>query len=231
MVENYFKSVGLVSGGVFYKKLDKFFYTYIDNNYTTEKFAADFPGVTNPIAAGDRWDFSQRRNGDGATVYGFEVAVQRQLDFLPGFWKGFGVYLNYTYTHSKADGIYDASGTLVRSNVKLPGAAPHIFNTSLSYESKKVVVRLSGNYTAAYVDDSDDAGYNEDSFFDRYYDKQFFLDANASYAINPKWRIFAEANNLTNQPLRYYQGVKGRTAQVEYYGPKFNLGVKFDLLK
>lgn len=231
MVENYFKSVGLVSGGVFYKKLDKFFYTYIDNNYTTEKFAADFPAVTNPIAAGDRWDFSQRRNGDGATVYGFEVAVQRQLDFLPGFWKGFGVYLNYTYTHSKADGIYDASGTLVRSNVKLPGAAPHIFNTSVSYESKKIVVRLSGNYTAAYVDDSDDAGYNEDSFFDRYYDKQFFLDANASYAIHPKWRIFAEANNLTNQPLRYYQGVKGRTAQVEYYGPKFNLGVKFDLVK
>ncbi len=232
MVENYFKSVGLISGGLFYKKLDKFFYTYIDANYDNAKFATDFPTVTNPIPAGERWDFSQRRNGQGATVYGLEVALQRQLDFLPGFWKGFGVYLNYTYTHSKAKGIYDPeSGELIRSNVKLPGAAPTIFNSSLSYENKKLVVRISGNYTSSYVDDSDDAGYNEDSFFDRYYSKQFFLDFNASYAFTNKWRVFAEANNLTNQPLRYYQGVKERTAQVEYYGPKFNLGVKFDLSK
>lgn len=231
MIENYFKSVGLVSGGLFYKKLDNFFYTYIDGSYTHDEFAADFPGVKNPINAGDNWNFSQRRNGDGATVFGFEVALQRQLDFLPGFWKGFGVYFNYTYTHSKAKGIYDPSGNLVRSNVKLPGAAPSIFNTSLSYENKRLVVRLSGNYTSSYIDDSDDGGYNQDSFYDRYYGKQFFLDANASYAITPKWRVFAEANNLTNQPLRYYQGEKSRTAQAEFYGPKFNLGIKFDLIK
>ncbi|QEC40624.1 TonB-dependent receptor [Pseudobacter ginsenosidimutans] len=231
MAEYYFKTVGIVSAGVFYKKLDGFFYTYIDNNFTSEKFARAYPDLTNPIAPGDNYTFIQRRNGDGADVYGFEVAVQRQLDFLPGFWKGFGVYFNYTYTHSKAKSIYDAEGTLVRNNVKLPGAAPNIFNASLSYETKRFSARLSANYTSSYVDDSDDAGYNADSFYDRFYDKQFFLDANASYAITPKWRIFAEANNLTNQPLRYYQGEKNRTAQVEYYGSKFNLGVKFDLVK
>ena len=92
-----------------------------------------------------------------------------------------------------------------------------------------MVVRVSGNFTSAYVDDSDDAGYNADAFNDRYYDKQFFLDANASYAITGKLRVFAEANNLTNQPLRYYQGTKDRTAQLEYYGPRYNLGLKFDL--
>jgi TonB-dependent receptor len=231
MAEHYFKSVGIISGGLFYKKLDNFFYTYIDGAYTTAKFAADFPGVTNPIPASTTWDFAQRRNGDGANVFGFEAAIQRQFDFLPGFWKGFGVYLNYTYTYSKAKGLYDPSGNLIRSNVKLPGAAPNIFNASLSYENKKLVVRLSGNYTAAYVDDGGDGGYNQDSFNDRYYDKQFFLDANASYAFTNKLRVFAEANNLTNQPLRYYQGVSNRTAQVEYYGPKYNLGVKFDLIK
>lgn len=231
MVENYFKSIGLISGGVFYKSLDKFYYNYIDANYTIDKFSADFPGVNNPIAAGEKWEFAQRRNGEGATVLGFELASQRQLDFLPGIWKGFGIYLNYTYTHSKAKSLYNADGDLVRSNVKLPGAAPSIFNASLSYENRRFVARLSANYTSAYVDDSDDGGYNEDSFFDRYYDKQFFLDANASYAISKKLRIFAEANNLTNQPLRYYQGVSDRTAQAEFYGSKYNIGLKFDLLK
>lgn len=231
MAERYFKSVGLVSGGVFYKKIDKFFYTYIDNNYTQSKFATDFPSVNNPIGTGENWEFAQRRNGDGAELLGFEVALQRQLDFLPGFWKGFGVYTNYTYTYSRANGIYDGSGNLIRNNVKLPGAAPHIFNASLSYENEKLVVRISGNFTSSYVDDSDDAGYNQDAFFDRYYDRQFFLDANASYAFSKKLRVFAEANNLTNQALRYYQGTKERSAQVENYGARFNAGIKFDLSK
>lgn len=231
MAEYYFKTVGLVSGGVFYKKLDGFFYNFIDPAYTTEKFAADLPEMPNPIPAGETWQFSQPRNGKGADVYGFEVAVQRQLDFLPGFWKGFGVYFNYTYTHSKAKGLVSLDGKTTRDDVKLPGAAPNMFNASLSYENKRFSARLSANYTSAYVDDSEDGGYNANSFNDRYYDKQFFLDANASFAITSRWRVFAEANNLTNQPLRYYQGVQERTAQLEFYGPKFTTGVKFDLMK
>lgn len=231
MFERYFKTVGILSGGVFYKKIDRYFYTYIDNNYTREDFAQDFPTVNNPVNVGENWAFAQRRNGKSADVLGFEAAIQRQLDFLPGFWKGFGIYLNYTYTYSKAQGIYDPSGNLVRENVKLPGAAPSIFNASLSYENSKFVARISANYTSAYVDDSDDGGYNADAYFDRYYDKQFFLDMNASYAFSKKLRFFGEANNLTNQPLRYYQGISSRTAQLEYYGPRFNAGLKFDLSK
>ena len=232
MFERYFKSVGIFSGGIFYKHLNNFFYAYRDESYTTQKFAADFPTVANnPIAAGDNWQFIQRRNGSPVDVFGFEVAFQRQLDFLPGFWKGFGIYTNYTYTSSKAKGIYDGSGALIRENVTLPGTAPHMLNGSLSYENKKIVLRLSANYTAAYVDDSDDAGYNEDAFFDRYYDNQFFLDLNGSYAFSKKLRFFAEITNITNQPLRYYQGDKSRTAQIEFYGPRMNFGLKFDLLK
>ena len=42
-------------------------------------------------------------------------------------------------------------------------------------------------------------------------------------------RVFAEANNLLNQPVRYYQGNKDRTMQVEYYGVKVNAGFKINL--
>lgn len=231
MAERYFKNVGLISGGLFYKRLSNFFYTYRDDLFTQAKFATAFPGVLNPIAAGENWQFTQRRNGSPVNVQGFEVAFQRQLDFLPGFWKGFGVYANYTFTNSRSEGIFDLAGNKIRENVALPGTAPHMFNFSLSYESKKVVVRISANYTGSYVDDSEDGGYNEDSYFDRFYDKQFFLDANASYAFTKKLRFFAEANNLTNQPLRYYQGIEARTAQLEYYGPRYNTGLKLDLTK
>ena len=40
--------------------------------------------------------------------------------------------------------------------------------------------------------------------------------------------VYAEANNLLNQPLRYYQGTKDRTMQAEYYGVKVNAGVKIN---
>ena len=225
MLEKYYKSVGLLSGGVFYKKLNDFIYTYRDNQYTNAKFSQDFPNLVNPIPAVNpgNWSLTQERNGENVSVYGFEVAVQRQLDFIPGkFFKGLGVYLNYTFTDSEAKGITNADGE-ERKDVTLPGTAPHMFNSSLSWENKKFSARISLNYAADYLDE-----LGGDSFDDRFYDKQTFIDANASYKFTSKLRVFAEANNLTNQPLRYYQGVAARTMQMEYYQARFNLGLKFD---
>lgn len=225
MLEKYYKSVGLLSGGVFYKKLNDFIYTYRDNQYTNAKFSQDFPNLVNPIPTVNpgNWSLTQQRNGENVSVYGFEVAIQRQLDFIPGkFFKGLGIYLNYTFTDSEAKGITNADGE-ERKDVTLPGTAPHMFNSSLSWENKKFSARISLNYTADYLDE-----LGGDSFDDRFYDKQTFIDANASYKFTSKLRVFAEANNLTNQPLRYYQGVAARTMQMEYYQARFNLGLKFD---
>ncbi len=226
MAENYFENIGIVSAGIFYKNLQNFIYSYRDANYTRSKFTADFPDITNPIPAdADRqWTFVQSRNGDKVDVYGAEVAFQRQLDFLPGkFLKGFGIYANYTYTHSVAKGITSEDGE-ERTGLGLPRTAPHMLNGSISWENDKFSARVSANYTAAYLDEIDEA-----DFYDAYYDKQFLLDANAACKITKQLRIFGEANNLTNQPLRYYQGSSNRTMQLEYYRPRFNLGLKFDL--
>lgn len=223
MAEQYFKSVGILSGGVFYKNIKDFIYTYSDQQYTTAQFATDFPGQKNPVPAGENWTYRQARNGNKVKVYGFEVALQRQLDFLPGFAKGFGIYLNYTFTKSKADGVYNGDGDK-RDGMTLPGTAPHMMNASLSFENKIFSARISGNYAAAYLDE-----LGGDAFEDRFYDRQFFLDLNASVKLTRQLRAFGEANNLTNQPLRYYQGIKERTMQAEFYRPRYNFGFKFDL--
>jgi TonB-dependent receptor len=222
MVENYFKSIGIISAGLFYKNINNFIYTFRDGQYTNSKFSTDFPNDTNPIPTGANWNFTQRRNGEAVNVYGFEIAFQRQLDFLPGFLKGFGIYTNYTHTKSKAKGVFNADGDL-RTDVPLPGTAPNLFNASLSYETKKLVARLSYNFADAYLDEIGGEGFE-----DRFYDKQSFLDANASYKLTNKVRLFGEANNLTNQALRYYQGSRERTAQLEYYRPRYTFGLKYD---
>jgi TonB-dependent receptor len=86
MFEKYFRTIGIISGGAFYKDIKDFIVTETREQYL-------FEGTT--------WDtYSQPINGGNADIFGLEFAVQRQLDFLPGFWKGFGVYANYTYTTS-----------------------------------------------------------------------------------------------------------------------------------
>lgn len=222
MAEYYFRNIGIISAGAFYKKLNDFIYVYRDASYNANKFAQDFPDVPNSLVAGDNYTFLTTKNGETVDVYGFEVAAQRQLDFLPGFMKNFGLYANYTYTKSEAKGIYNEDGEM-REGLMLPGTAPHMFNASLSWENSRFSSRLSLNHAAAYLDE-----LGGSDFEDRYYDKQTFLDFNASYAIMDWMRVFFEANNLTNQPLRYYQGISSRMMQMEYYEPRFSFGLKFD---
>ncbi|MEQ9305530.1 MAG: TonB-dependent receptor, partial [Marinoscillum sp.] len=204
MAENYFESIGLISLGYFNKNVDGFIYVQASESSSG-------------------FDVYQPQNGGTASINGIETSFQRQLDFLPGALKGLGVYLNYTYTNSSASGVANEEGDL-REDIGLPGTAKNLFNASLSFETKKIIVRASLNYSGDYIDE-----VGGEAFTDRYYDKQMFLDLNASYAFTNNWRFFLEANNLTNQPLRYYQGIKDRTMQMEYYNTRFNAGVKFDL--
>ncbi|WKB82490.1 TonB-dependent receptor [Cellulophaga lytica] len=214
MAEHYFANVGLLSGGVFYKDIDNFIYTFVGETID-DTYGADTSG----------FDVYQPLNGEGARIFGAEFAFQRQLDFLPGFAKDLSVYLNYTYISSSADGIINEDGD-EREKVDLPNTTPNTFNASLAYNTKRFSARLSSNFSDSYIDE---LGGNE--FEDRYYDKQFFLDFNATYKVNSNLSIYADLNNITDQPLRYFQGVKNRTQQVEYYGQRLTFGLKYDLFK
>jgi|TARA_B100001250_G_scaffold261656_1_gene225406 outer membrane receptor for ferrienterochelin and colicin len=99
-----------------------------------------------------------------------------------------------------------------------------MFNGSLAYEDDKLFVRASLNFSDASADKLGDEKWE-----DRYYDDQLFIDLNANYSLSPSIKIFAEITNLTNQPLRYYQGVQSRTMQLEYYSYNWNIGVSIDL--
>jgi len=106
----------------------------------------------------------------------------------------------------------------------LPGTAGNMFNISLGYDNSKFLIKTSANYTTDYIDQ-----YGDFALLDRYYDKQFFLDINSSYNITTNFNVFASVTNLTNQALRYYQGSEDYTMQMEYYGMRINLGLKYNL--
>ena len=205
MAEYYFQGIGILSGGVFHKNIKDFVYTYNQDDYTYNGEAG--------------WEFTQPRNGAEGTLTGFEIALQRQLDFLPSFLSNLNVYFNYTYTTSEAGDLAGRDG----ESLALPGTAENMFNASLSYEDDIIIARVAVNYASDYIDELGD-----EAFEDRYYDEQLFVDANASVKLWKSLRFFIEANNLTNQPLRYYQGTQSRMMQLEYYNSRIHTGFKYD---
>jgi TonB-dependent receptor len=210
MYENYFKSIGLLSGGVFYKDIQDFIVGTTLRDYSFE---------------GKTWDlFEKTVNAGDANILGAELAFQRQLDFLPGALKGLGIYANYTYIYSKVKN-FEIEGR-EGEELALPGTPENNLNGSINWDYKGFNIRVSANWTSAFRDSE---GIGESAFYDRWYDQALYLDVNAYYAFAKHWKVFVDAINLTNQPLRYYQGNRDRLMQAEYYNARITAGVKFDL--
>ncbi|MBK8426940.1 MAG: TonB-dependent receptor [Lewinellaceae bacterium] len=86
--ERYLKK-GILSGGVFYKRIDDFIFFF--KRFAHEGDPKDFGLV----------EITKAVNGNKASVYGAELQAQAKFDFLPGFLSRFGVYSNYTYTYRR----------------------------------------------------------------------------------------------------------------------------------
>lgn len=206
----YFKSIGLVSAGVFYKKIDNFIVNQISANY-------EYMGSVYT-------KFTQPKNAGNANLLGIELSFQRDFGFIAPALKCIGFYGTYTYTHSRVED-FNFEGRENEKGLSLPGSPEHTANASLYFEKGGLNLRMSYNFASDFIDEM-----GQSSFYDRYYDKVNYMDANASYTFGKKIKttFYAEANNLLNQPLRYYQGTKDRTMQAEYYGAKVNAGVKIN---
>lgn len=206
----YFRNIGLVSAGIFYKKVNDFI---VDQVSTNQEYQGNV-----------YTRFSQPKNAGNASLTGVELSYQRDFGFIAPALRCIGFYGTYTYTHSRVK-EFNFEGREQEKDLSLPGSPAHTANASLYFEKGGLNLRLSYNFASDFIDEM-----GEDSFHDRYYDRVNYLDANASYTFGKKIKttFYAEANNLLNQPLRYYQGDRNRTMQAEYYGVKVNAGVKIN---
>ncbi len=200
----YFASIGLVRAGVFYKKINDFIvdqrssdYTYGSYTYEVSKMAI---------------------NGGDATLAGAEISFSRDFSFISPKLNCVGFAGTYTYTYTDVtESVIDGRNDLS----SLPGSPEHTANASLYFKKSGITARLSYNFASEFLDE-----VGETAFEDRYYDKASYLDLNLSYNFKKNFTVYADATNLLNQPLRYYQGVADHTMQSEFYGPRFNVGVK-----
>lgn len=143
--EKYFGSIGVWKMSAFYKT--------IENPLQSNRVVADVTALPEEISIPDIPFYNdlpedifvrvtQPLNSDeNNEIWGAELVVERQFDFLPGMLGGFGVYANYTYTDSdsvqqltvpvaiSADGVVELSGIPFEGSPKHQGT----FGMTYSY--------------------------------------------------------------------------------------------------
>lgn len=200
-VEWYFTENAVLQGGLFAKSIDDFIV-----NVAYEADDAPFNGVYNGVA------FDEAvipRNGDEATVVGFEFNYQHALE--NGLLFGF----NYTYT--------DTEGEVDGRTIPLPAASKNNANLMLGYENDRLSLRLTAAYRDEYLDE---LGGSPDE--DRYVQDHVQWDVSARYRIAEAVQLYAEFVNLGDEPYVAYQRFGGaeRLLQYETYSWTSKLGVR-----
>ncbi len=211
LFESYLKGAGVISGGVFYKRIENFIFDQISNvDFNNDVFLQ-----TEPI------------NGDEAELLGVELNFTKKLDFLPGILSGLGVFLNYTYVDSNSSFEFldeDTGETQVRDDVPFVGQADNIWNAALSYDLGGFSARASLNYNGRSL-----LSFSDDPEQDFFLEERYQLDVNASQKISDNLTVFVEFVNLTNEPNLEFQSVRSQVTNYEIYdwSARFGLNFKF----
>jgi TonB-dependent receptor len=215
MIEHYFTNVGFISAGAFAKSLDNFIFSTARARTAEDAVGPDALQIVQPV------------NGPTASLYGFEVAWQQNFTFLPGILKSFGVNANFTYTKSSAD-IPGRGREGVDSPI--PEQSPQAGNVGLFFDKGPLSLRLGGNYSGSFVSTISAVSPEADTRTK----SRFQVDASGSYQLRQGVKIFAEAINLSNTPLRAYVGDRqnrgggGDDPSFEFYKPWGMVGVKIE---
>ena len=239
--EYYVQPQGYFMLGAFYKKVEDVLYT---QRRTFGSNALDTGGIDRSGYA-----FSGISNGGKGRIFGFEAAVQVQLEpyteslGLPDWMGGFGLTANATYNDSevKKPAVFDVTGLITvtpERDVPLPGTSEVSYNVGVYYEKYGLSLRLQyqnrTTWADGFADTLDDAG-------DTYWADDDELDFSARYELFDGFEVYFDASNLLNNPGRRYSdpsnilNAKGISAprngqytiEWERFGRRYNGGIRF----
>ena len=201
---------GIVSAGVFYKRLNDPIYTQSAINVSGTFAGQALTGV-NTV---------QPINLDRATIKGVEANAQVRFTFLPSPFDGFGVGVNYA--HIEGDGRGTLLGAPTRSGkVPLFLQSDDVGTAQAYYEKYGFALRVAYSYRSPYLD-----VLGTSAATDQYTDENGQLDVSLSYQVTPQLTFFGQALNLTDAPWRRYIGTKNQLVERERYDYSFRWGAQ-----
>lgn len=214
-VERYFGSIGVISAGVYYKKIKRFIFSGVAGETEADRTRFE----NDPRLAGKEIDdVTTYTNGKNATVYGVELNLVRQFTDLPGALDGLGIYANATLQRSNAD----PGGGIEKGDFF--NAPKKIFTAAGTYQKYGVEATLAYSWR-------DRQAVRFSSYDTRIVEEPYgSLDGQFRYALTPQVKLFVNAVDILNdgdKPIvdeRYGEGsryLEGAT----YSGRTITFGV------
>lgn len=216
--EWYFDEASLLAFTVFHRAIDNVI------SESNEKVLGSI--YSDSAEEGDLWDLSGFGNGRDGRLSGIEVSFTGRLDnYMEGFLSGFGVEANVTSASSE----YTLPSGM---KLQLPGQSDLTYNFSVFYEDHGLSARLSYRFRDAWLDETESAGV-----FGLaegvYWDEQTRLDLSVRYDLEQllgyKASLFLNMNNITDETDVRYTGKAWNPNQVESYGKRYLVGIRFSL--
>lgn len=157
-------------------------------------------------------------NGGSARVRGLELAYQQQFSNLPGFWRGFGIFANYTRLETTGD--YGNIGSTTTPS-ELVGFVPKSGNVGLTYNAHPWSIRVQMNYTGSQL-----FRYNANVANRQHEYSKNPVDLSVKYSINRRLNLYCDVINVFRSPIqRRFQYVPSREMGHDRYSPVIKLGV------
>ena len=162
--------------------------------------------------AGQNYNLTAPANAQNADIDGAEFGYSQFLDFLPGFWSGFGWDINGTYVN----GVFF-------------NLARYHFNGSAIYEQGPYSFRLSYTWNAPYKIGTFVGGANPQF---NYASPRENADFSFNYKLADEWTLTFDATNLLDSYQREHAG-QGSTnkllypTQIERFDQTFSVGVRY----
>ena len=208
-LEYYFEPAGLLSVGVFEKNLRNFiFRSTVGTLDADNEFGPSYNG----------YELTTDLNGGKATIRGLEFSYNQQFSNLPGFWRGFGAFLNFTWLRTEGD--YGMPGARVTGG-QLPLFTPRTGNAGVSYIAHGWTVRVKMNYSSDRLET-----FNADRSRLTYDKGSTPVDLNLAYAINRRLSLYADVINVFNTATNHqYRYVKDRAVRNDLYTTVIKFGV------
>ncbi len=216
LYERYFQPVGEVRAGFFYKDLF--------NPIVSNQSGQPLPNVPDcPTASCYEVTSS---NAGGAHIAGVELSFDQNFRYLPGFLSHFGMFGNWSYAASQAQGLAGRS-----DRPAMLRQAPYTWNLSPTLDWGRLSMRAGLSYNGAniyqYNYQDGNAGGITSPNGDIYLYQHIQVDAQASFAVGHGITLLVDGLNLNNAPFGFYQGSKQYPIQREFYHPTYSIGLRW----
>jgi TonB-dependent receptor len=183
--EYYFKPQGMVSIGIFRKKISDYIFTdtgQIIGEGPGNGFEGEYAG----------YGLTTQANGGSAKIEGIEVSYQQQLSFLPGWARGFGVNANFTSLRTQGDYGMET----VQTTNSLPGFLNKSGNAGVSYRGFGLDLRVLAVYRGEYL-----VATSPTPALVQYQRSKVTWVWKSRYAFSKRASLFLDLDNVFSQSL------------------------------